>query len=282
MACRTAVSVGAVAACGFFMLSLLTMKVCFRRLMIPALAALGVFVPALGRAQAPAWTATRAEIEQRLAVTEANAQSPAYEPRTRTRATLEATRLRERLEVGDFKVGDRVFLAVDGALTFSDTVTVLQGQRIAATGIGEISLRGVLRSELQQHAARAIEQVVRNSRVTARPLVRVAVFGSVGSPGYLTVPMETRLDELVMIAGGPASDAATGRIRVMRGEAVVLDEDEVRSAIENGVAIAALGLVEGDQLVVRRGPQPWDRQQWIQVGLTLVTPVIFFLLNGRR
>ena len=34
-----------------------------------------------------------------------------------------------------------------------------------------------------------------------------------GRPGYFNLPLETRLDDLIMLSGGPTIDAATGEIK---------------------------------------------------------------------
>ena len=161
------------------------------------------------------------------------------------RSASEATLIRRRLGEGDFRVGDRIYIEIEATILFGpeaiaqtsndvqDTVTVLEDSRITVRGIGEISLAGVLRSELQARVTAAVSEVMLNARSTTRPLVRLAVFGSVGRPGYYTVPVETRIDDLVMLAGGPTIDASTGKMRMVRGDTVVLDEDEVRAAVEH-------------------------------------------------
>ncbi len=242
-----------------------------------------------------AWTASRAELERRVTQLDALAGSTAYSERARARSAQEAENIRGRLSDGDFRVGDRIYVEIEGLIPegiegqaripgdIGDTVTVVDGSRINVRNIGEISLVGVLRAELQARVNAAVNEVVLNSRATTRPLVRLAVFGSVGRPGFYSIPLETRLDNLIMLAGGPTIDAATGKMRVIRGDTVVLDQTEVRSLIAAGVVVGEMGLQEGDELIVERGAQRLDRQQALQFTFLFLSPIITTLLfRGAR
>ena len=244
------------------------------------------------RAQADlgsAWTASRAELERRVVQLDALAASTAYSARAREKAAVDAAGIRRRLGEGDFRTGDRMLIVVAGTVTsegvteprdLQDTVTVLEGARINLREVGEIALAGVLRSELQARVSAAVGEVLLNARATVRPFVRLSVFGAVIQPGYFTVPLETRLDALVMLAGGPTIDANPSTLRLLRGDTIILDADEVRTAIADGTVIAELGLREGDQLMLDRGRQPLDRQQKAQFVFFLLSPIITSLLFG--
>lgn len=257
------------------------------RLTLALLGALALSpLPAVAQADlGSAWTASRAELERRVTQLDALAGSTAYSERARARSAQEAANIRRRLSEGDFRTGDRIYIEIEGipegvdgaAPTLSDlqdTVTVLEGARINVRNIGEVSLVGVLRSELQTRVNTAVNEVILNSRATTRPLVRLAVFGSVGRPGYYNLPLETRLDNLIMLAGGPTIDAATGNMRMVRGDTIVLDATEVRSMISEGTVIGAMGLQEGDQLIVERGAQRLDKQQTLQFAFLFLSPII--------
>jgi protein involved in polysaccharide export with SLBB domain len=235
-----------------------------------------------------AWTASRAELERRVTLLDALAASTAYSERARARSAQEAASIRKRLADGDFRVGDRIYVEIEGTVPVAgaatpqsavqDTLTVLDGARITVRGVGEISLVGVLRAELQERVNRAVNEVILNSRSTTRPLVRLAVFGAVTSPGYYSIPLETRLDNLIMLAGGPTVLASTEKMRVVRGDTIVLDASEVRSFIAGGAVVGAMGLQEGDQLTIEPGAQPLDRNQALQLITLFLAPVISALV----
>lgn len=262
-----------------------------RHLFRPLLLLVGVLLsaPTPGLAQTDlgsAWTASRAELERRVTQLDALAGSTAYSERARIRLAQEAANIRRRLSEGDFRIGDRILIEIDGVVLettrgtqptqteFQDTVTVLDGARINVPNIGEISLAGVLRSELQGRVNAAVNEVILNSRARTRALVRLAVFGSVARPGYFNIPLETRIDNLIMMAGGPTIDASTGQMRVVRGDTIVLDPTEVREMIANGVVVGEMGLQEGDQLLIERGPQRIERQQTIQFAFLFLSPIV--------
>ncbi|MBX3173897.1 MAG: SLBB domain-containing protein [Gemmatimonadaceae bacterium] len=238
--------------------------------------------PSLLRAQAPvpegheSRTALTAELESYNAF----ANSSAYSQRTRAAARLTAEQLRSRLERGDFKPGDRFSVRVSGAVSFVDTITVLAGPSAQIGTFGELSLHGVLRSEIEGAVRGRVAETVRDANVTVRVLMRIAVFGAVASPGYRAVPLETRLDELLMSAGGPSPDADPMQIRVVRGGAVLMDGDRVMTAIAAGETVGSLGLVEGDLVSVEPREAPWNRAATLQLVTVFATPVVtFFLLR---
>jgi protein involved in polysaccharide export with SLBB domain len=224
------------------------------------------------------WLATRAELEARLQSVARASASTAYGDRLRARVATEGTSIQRRLADGDFRVGDRIAVRVEGSLPLSDTLTVLDGRRLVLPQLGEVSLAGVLRSELDSKLLDFVRLTVLDATVNARPLVRMAVFGPVTNPGYHAVPMETRLDELLASAGGPTGEADPATLRVMRGESIVLDDKEVASAIVEGRAIGSLGLREGDQLVLRPRSPPWDRTMTITLVTALFVPLVTILL----
>lgn len=237
-----------------------------------------------------AWTASRPVLEQRLTELEGLVASTAYSEQTRARARREVEDIKRRLSAGDFRIGDRIYVEIEATamsgqtamptqvLEVRDTVTVLTGSRIIVRGVGEIALAGVLRSELQGRLNAAVNEVVLNARSSARPLVRIAVFGSVARPGFFVVPMESRLDDAVMLAGGPVQDAASEQIRVVRGDTVVLSSAEVQSMIANGVVIGEMGIQEGDNIYVSRGRQRLDRQQSLQFTFLFLSPLLSGLI----
>ncbi len=218
--------------------------------------------------------ATRDELTAAAGVAERLATSAAYSERTRARARGAAQAIRLRLTDGDFRVGDQVRVDITGPVPVNDTLAVRDSLILEIPGIRRVRLHGVLRSEIETTLLREVREVVRDANVTARPLVRVAVFGLVTQPGYFSVVPETRIDELITLAGGPAGEAATDRLQLMRGDTLLLDGTRVQLAISRGETLDALGVQEGDALRVPQRAAPWDRASTLQIVTMLVTPLL--------
>jgi protein involved in polysaccharide export with SLBB domain len=165
--------------------------------------------------------------------------------------------IRDRLQNGDFKAGDLIALSVVGESTLTDTFTVRTGQRLKLPDIPEFSLHGLLRSELQDFMANKIADYIRNPQVDAAALVRVAVTGAVNRPGFFSVPAETPVAEVVMVAGGPSTHASLQKVELRRGDSVVVDRDAMNQALASGTSIDQLGIQGGDLLVVGEKPAGW-------------------------
>ncbi|NNG16368.1 MAG: polysaccharide biosynthesis/export family protein, partial [Gemmatimonadales bacterium] len=119
---------------------------------------------------------SRAELEALL-----NQAGTALDP-------AERVMLQDRLTNGDFQVGDRVALTVLQDPTLTDTFTVKVGRTITLPNIPDISLHGVLRSEVEEHLSAELSKYLREPTVEAVALIRIAILGSVGRPGYYAVP----------------------------------------------------------------------------------------------
>jgi protein involved in polysaccharide export with SLBB domain len=245
-------------------------------------AAPGVAVAQLG--QDNERLASRTALETEARNLERAAASTAYSERTRGRALQSLAQVRRRLSTGDFAVGQRVVVMVTTSNTegrqqlANDTLTVLDSLVIDIPGVRRISLAGVLRSELVEKVTREIGIVVRNAEVIVRPLVRIAVLGSVNAPGFLAVPSETLLDQLLTMSGGPANNAPIEKMQVMRGDTVLLKGEDVMAAISEGRTIDALNLRDGDALVVAPAPTPWDRSAVLSIVSLVVSPLITLVL----
>src|SRR5438132_5082586 len=83
-----------------------------------------------------------------------------------------------------FQVGDRILLHVEGDSTLSDTFTVVTGPALRLPAIGEISLAGVRRADLEAHLTRELGRYINSPVVQARALIRLSVLGEVTRPGF--------------------------------------------------------------------------------------------------
>ena len=194
--------------------------------------------------------ASRASLEAQALRAEDAAGSPAAAPALRESKRAEAFLVRQRLEKGDFMVGDRIVVVVGGEPELSDTAVVRAGSNIQLGRLPAISLQGVLRSELEDYLTRQLAQYVREPRVTAVPLVRIAVFGNVMRPGYVHVPADILLTDLLMTVGGPSGTADVARAELRRGSERLIGSRDVRTALADGISLDDLHLRSGDELNV--------------------------------
>jgi protein involved in polysaccharide export with SLBB domain len=193
---------------------------------------------------------SREDLEQILRYYEEALASPAYSDAVKEQLSVEASRIRERLRDGDFKLGDRVVLSVQGEPTLPDTVPVQAGPMISLPLFGDVSLEGVLRSEVQERITEALSVFLRNPVVRAEGLMRVSVQGSVTRPGFYVVPADMLLSEALMVAGGPSPNADLEGLRVERGVEVLLEGDELQESLRQGLSLDQLNLQAGDQLML--------------------------------
>ncbi len=213
-------------------------------------------------AQDEGWTAmeagveaTRDELNALAARFEAGAASQAYSEELRAEARTEALAVRARLRDGDFRVGDRIVLTVEQQLPLSDTFIVAPGVILELPIVGDVSLDGVLRSELDVYLADRLSRFVNAPVVRTKSLIRLSVLGEVAAPGFYAFPAETPLAEVVMMVGGPSAEADFPKLRIEREGIVIMKGRDVELALQQGVTLAELGLKEGDQVVLPRNPR---------------------------
>lgn len=225
------------------------------------------------------WRATRTQLQAEVQRLERSLASPAYSEATRRRALERLTAIQRRLAEGDFTVGERIYVQVQGqTVALNDTLTVQDSVLIVIPNIRRVRLAGVLRSELQELVSREVAEVVRGASVRATSLMRVAVVGEVARPGYHTVPPETLVDQLMMLAGGPTPNGDVGKLRLERGDTLLAAGGDVRVAIARGRTLASLDVRNGDALVVPARPQPWDRASTLNILSLLIGPLLTIVL----
>lgn len=230
------------------------------RLRATSIAFLFAAAPAIAQAPSPQPSrntqASREELTILAAEAERQAASAGAEE-VRLQKRLEATELRERLRDGDFQVGDRIVLSVRGDSALTDTFVVRAGRALSLPNIGEISLAGVLRSELQSFLSKEIARYVREPVVQTSSLIRLAVLGEVIRPGFYAVGSDVLVTDVIMLAGGPNSEADLRKVSVRRGAREVWTADRIHAAMTQGTTLDQLNLRAGDELVIgerkRRG-----------------------------
>jgi len=238
------------------------------------LIALATFTPVAAQTRSNAMSAhrltqSRADLEQLLRRLQGMAATGHYDQGVSpTFVRAETTYIRQRLEDGDFHVGDRILTAVDLPMPsatpagpaaksseeqLSDTFTVGPSQELRLPVVGVVSLRGVLRAELEQRLTDEIARYIRDPVVHAHALVGLALSGEFTRPGYYNVPADAVIPAVLMAAGGTTHEAKLNKLKIQRNGKTIWEGDALRRAIANGSTVDDLKLSPGDAIVAPRG-----------------------------
>jgi len=208
--------------------------------------------------------ATRAELEAALQELERVIASQGYSKDFRKAREAEAKLVKQRLAEGDFQVGDQITISVYGEASLSNTFQVLPGRVLSLPNLPPVPLDGVLRSEVGNHLTEVIARYVKDPQVTIQgSMIRLAILGAVGKPGYYTMQADLLITDAIMQAGGPGGNIDMKKSQVRRlGEEVITGE-EIERAIQSGLSLDQLNLHGGDELVLGGGggnsPNPGGR-----------------------
>jgi len=214
-------------------------------------------------------TQRRADLEERLRRLVGMAATGRYENGVSAAVVrAETTYIQRRLKEGDFRVGDRILLVVEdpeppltGAATpvvksseqqLSDTFTVGSLQELTLPVVGVVSLRGVLRTELEPRLTVEIARYIRDPVVHARALVGLALSGELARPGYYSVPADAVIPAVLMAAGGTTHETKLNKLKIQRNGQTIWEGDALRRAIAAGSTVDDLELQPGDAIVVPR------------------------------
>ncbi len=149
-----------------------------------------------------------------------------------------------------FQAGDRILLRVEGDSALTDTFTVVAGPALRLPDVGEISLAGVRRTDLEAHLTQQLRRYIKDPVVQARALIRVSVVGEVTRPGFYAVPVDLVLPDALMLAGGATQLARVDRLLILRGSAPLWGGDRLQRAIAHGATLDQLGVQAGDRIQV--------------------------------
>ncbi len=191
--------------------------------------------------------ATRVELEANLADIEKSlANGGVYSSGVTDAKRAESALIRDRLENGDFQVGDQLDLVVEGEATLTGKFTVGSGRGLQLPNLPEIPLKGVLRSEGAAYLKEQIGRFIRDPVVRLGSSIRLALFGAIGKPGYYQLSADLILSDALMAAGGPSGNVRKTVIK--RGETEIWGEEAVRVAITEGSTLDELNLRAGDEI----------------------------------
>jgi protein involved in polysaccharide export with SLBB domain len=192
-------------------------------------------------------------------------------------ARAQAALIRTRLRDGDFQVGDRIVIRVEGEPQLSDTFTVHDGPVLELPQVGTVALRGVLRSELVGALQSHLAQYLRNPVIQVRPLVRILVEGDVAHPGYYSAAPQQALADVITMAGGLSPRAKAGAMRVERGSERIWSGQPLQDAVGRGYSLDQLNLRAGDRVLV---PTRGDAERtWRILGIAVTLPVAIYTMT---
>jgi hypothetical protein len=194
--------------------------------------------------------ASRADLANQVSALEAQLASGALKGRNAERARATVATLRDRLAVGDFRVGDRFVITVRMDSVRADTASVRDSLKVSVLNLPELSLAGTLRSELNERVNSHIGRYVRNADARTSVLTRIAIFGAVARPGYYYASPDRPVSDIVMLAGGPAPNANLNEFQLVRARRTILDSKASRQAIKEGRTLEQLDVQSGDEFQI--------------------------------
>lgn len=225
--------------------------------------------------------ATRAEIATMVEHCARQALDPARSAAERAQSSSQERELRERLTVGDFRPGDRIIVYMTGASRDMDTLSVSSARVLALPDAGAVSLDGVLSAELDERLTGQLALYFRSVVVRTRPLTRLAVLGEVRSPGFVDVPSQALLSDVITAAGGPTPAGRLDRVSVSRGGRALVSSAAFAKGLAAGASIDGLGIRAGDEVVVGMKPS-FNWTQLLQTTAVLVGAAATFIAIQHR
>ncbi len=244
-----------------------------------ALAGSVAMVAAQSAVPASAQRATRTEIAALRVQLEQQLAAGALKGDRQARARSDLAKLQERLTNGDFQVGDRFLLTLRTDVERTDSVAVRDSLMVSVTGLPDVSLAGVLRSELNERLSTHVATFLRNSTVRTSLLTRVSVQGAVARNGYFYAPLDRPVTDLLTLAG-TAANAKLGEFELYRGSVRLLSGKDSKQAIKEGKTLEQLDVQSGDEVrIAAKRARPSFQQifQMLFVFSSLFFAVLQFL-----
>jgi protein involved in polysaccharide export with SLBB domain len=213
--------------------------------------------------------ATRAELESTAVMRATQAADAKRSATDRAQAAEDEKQLRDRLAQGDFHVGDRIVVRITGGQSALDTLTVTPARSVRIPDAGDFSVEGVLRSELDERLNAQLARYFRNASVHTQPLTRLAVLGEVRTPGFVHVPSQSLLSDVISAAGGPTPAGRLDRASVRRAGRTVITAGAFAKGLAAGATLDDFGIRAGDEVVVG-GKRTTNWSQIIQTATLVV------------
>jgi polysaccharide export outer membrane protein len=185
-----------------------------------------------------------------------------------------------------FAVGDHMHVTVSPTAELSGDKTVAPDGTIEIPLLGAVRAAGLTPAQLRAELVSGLTKYIEKPEVLISPwqfaFRRVALLGYVGRPGYYDYYEGMRLSELLTLAGGLESYAASDKIKIMRdqnGKTVVLTAD--MDAFFDGHSENDVVLMPKDIVTIPK-THIYEGAQWIGNNLmpwaSIVTMVLAFMI----
>lgn len=221
--------------------------------------------------------ATRAELQAAVTAAE-TALNSAPDKKTRDRYLETITAYKQRLQNGDFLPGDRILLQFTSDSVLSDTFTVRADRKLQLPNLPDISLHGVLDSELEPFLTNELRKYYRQVDLAATVLLRISVLGAVGRQDFITVPVDQAITDVISGVGGFAGPPDLGKAVVRREGKTFIDSRGLQEAFAKGKTVGDLSMRDGDVVYIPPAPAAGtSRWQGIVGVLSVVSGLAFAL-----
>jgi len=194
--------------------------------------------------------ASRVELAARVAQVQQELAGGQLKGSTQNRAKAEVAAIQQRLQQGDFKVGDRFVLTFRQDSVRTDTASVRDSLMVSLLALPDVSLAGVLRSELDDRLNAHVARFVKNASVRSSVLTRISIRGAVQGPGFYYAQPDRPVSDLVMLAGGPLVSANLDQFELRRGAVVLLKPKDSKRAVKDGRTLEQLDIQSGDEVFI--------------------------------
>jgi polysaccharide export outer membrane protein len=201
---------------------------------------------------------------------------------SRSMAPENSAQVSEADTSAEFQVGDRILLVVEGDTALTDTFTVHTGPAITLPTIGELTLKGIRRSEVDAYMQDRIAKYIKEPAVHAKSLVRLAIEGEVAHPGFYAVPTDVVLSDALMAAGGLTTEAKMSEVRIDRAGREIMDSGKLQYAVAQGRTIDDLGLRAGDRIYIPRLARRDMESNFRILAILLTIPVGIYTIMHLR
>jgi polysaccharide biosynthesis/export protein len=180
------------------------------------------------------------------------------------------------------QVGDRILLIVEGDTALTDTFPVQPGPMVMLPVIGEISVSGVRRNEVEKYMQEKVGRYFKDPMIHAKALVRLAIEGEVAHPGFYAIPTDVVISDALMAAGGLTTEAKMTSLKIDRAGRDLLTGDKLQFAVAQGRTIDEIGLKAGDRIYVPRVTRRDAESNFRILAILLAVPVSIYTIMHLR